>query len=83
MNSLNQADRKFVLHPFTNLSNHESEGPVIIERGEGIYIWDDQGNRLLEGMSGLWCASLGFSEQRLAEAAAKQFAMLVSPLLRS
>lgn len=76
MNSLDQADKQFVLHPFTNPSNHESEGPIIIERGEGIYLWDDQGNRLLEGMSGLWCTSLGFSEHRLAEAAAKQFAQL-------
>lgn len=76
MNSLDQADKQFVLHPFTNPSAHESAGPLIIERGDGIYLWDDKGNRLLEGMSGLWCTSLGFSEHRLAEAAAKQFAQL-------
>ncbi|MFK8083568.1 MAG: aminotransferase [Granulosicoccus sp.] len=76
MNSLAQSDRQYVLHPFTHPSNHESEGPFVIERGEGVYVWDDQGNRLLEGMSGLWCTSLGFSENRLAEAAARQFAQL-------
>ncbi|MFK7993315.1 MAG: aminotransferase [Granulosicoccus sp.] len=76
MTSLDQADKQYVLHPFTQLSSHQSDGPFIIERGEGIYVWDDQGNRLLEGMSGLWCASLGFSEQRLAAAAAKQFTQL-------
>ena len=76
MSSLSQADRQFAIHPFTHLSNHESRGPFIIERGEGVYVWDDQGNRLLEGMSGLWCTSLGFSEHRLAEAAARQFAEL-------
>lgn len=76
MNALPDADRQFALHPFTNLSNHQSQGPFIIERGEGVYVWDDQGNRLLEGMSGLWCTSLGFSEHRLAAAAAKQFAEL-------
>jgi len=76
MPSPDQADRQFSLHPFTDPVAHESSGPFIIERGEGIYVWDDQGNRLLEGMSGLWCTSLGFSEHRLAEAAAKQFARL-------
>ena len=76
MNSLPDADRQFALHPFTHLSNHQAQGPFIIERGEGVYVWDDQGNRLLEGMSGLWCTSLGFSEHRLAAAAAKQFAEL-------
>lgn len=76
MNTLNQADRQYALHPFTNLSGHQKDGPFIIEKGDGIYVWDDQGNRLLEGMAGLWCTSLGFSEQRLIEAAAKQFAQL-------
>ena len=76
MNTLNQADRQYALHPFTNLSGHQKDGPFIIEKGDGIYVWDDQGNRLLEGMAGLWCTSLGFSEQRLVEAAAKQFAQL-------
>ena len=76
MNALADADRQFALHPFTHLSNHQSQGPFIVERGEGVYVWDDQGNRLLEGMSGLWCTSLGFSEHRLAAAAAKQFAEL-------
>ena len=76
MNTLNQADRQFALHPFTNLSAHQQDGPFIIEKGDGIYVWDDEGNRLLEGMAGLWCTSLGFSEQRLIDAATKQFAQL-------
>ena len=76
MSSLHDADRQYALHPFTHLGNHQDQGPFIIERGDGVYVWDDQGNKLLEGMSGLWCASLGFSEQRLAAAAARQFAQL-------
>jgi len=69
-----ERDRQFVLHPFTPLEAHrKSVEPFIIERGEGIHVFDDHGNRFLEGMSGLWCASLGFSEQRLADAAARQF----------
>jgi 4-aminobutyrate--pyruvate transaminase len=76
MNTLNQSDRQYALHPFTNLSGHQKDGPFIIEKGDGVYVWDDQGNRLLEGMAGLWCTSLGFSEQRLIDAAARQFAQL-------
>lgn len=76
MPSLSEIDQQFALHPFTHLSNHQAQGPFVIERGEGVYVYDDKGNRLLEGMSGLWCASLGFSEHRLAEAAARQFAEL-------
>ena len=76
MTTLDKNDRQYALHPFTQLSTHQTDGPFIIEKGEGIYVWDDNGNRLLEGMSGLWCASLGFSESRLADAAAAQFAAL-------
>lgn len=64
------------LHPFTNLKQHEIDGPLIIDRGDGIHIIDDTGRRYIEGMSGLWCTSLGFSEPRLVAAAQKQMARL-------
>ena len=66
-------DIHYTLHPYTNLSVHEKEGPLVITRGEGIHVWDDQGNQYIEGLAGLWCVSLGFSEPRLGKAAAKQF----------
>jgi 4-aminobutyrate--pyruvate transaminase len=69
-------DIHYTLHPYTNLSAHEKEGPLVITRGEGIYVWDDQGNQYIEGLAGLWCVSLGFSEPRLSQAAAKQFDFL-------
>ena len=56
------------LHPFTNLATHPQVGPLVITRGDGIFVEDDQGRRYLEAMSGLWCASLGFSNARLARA---------------
>ncbi len=65
-------DLAFHLHPSTNLRLVQTEGPLVITRGEGVYVYDDEGRRYLEGMSGLWCASLGFSERRLAEAAYRQ-----------
>jgi 4-aminobutyrate---pyruvate transaminase len=65
-------DLAFHLHPSTNLRLVQTEGPLVITRGEGVYVYDDEGRRYLEGMAGLWCASLGFSERRLAEAAYRQ-----------
>ena len=69
-------DQSFHLHPATNLRTVQKEGPLVITRGEGVYVYDDEGRRYLEGMSGLWCASLGFSERRLAEAAYRQMCEL-------
>lgn len=68
-----EVDKKYVVHPYTNLSGHEDVGPFTIVGGEGIYVDDDQGNRFIEALSGLWCTSLGFSESRLVDAAIKQF----------
>jgi len=59
------------LHPFTNLATHPQVDPLVIVRGDGIFVEDDRGRRYLEAMSGLWCASLGFSNQRLADAGSK------------
>src|ERR1700686_4492609 len=67
-----QRDLSFHLHPATNLRTVHTEGPLVIARGEGVYVYDEGGRRYLEGMAGLWCASLGFSERRLAEAAYAQ-----------
>src|SRR6266571_1722419 len=69
-------DQSFHLHPATNLRTLQKEGPLVITRGEGVYVYDDEGRRYLEGMSGLWCASLGFSERRLTEAAHRQMCEL-------
>lgn len=67
-----QKDVDHVVHPYSNLDAHDTRGPLVITRGDGCYVEDENGNRYLEGMSGLWCASLGFSEKRLVEAATKQ-----------
>ncbi len=69
-------DIAYALHPYTNLAAHEEQGPLVITRGEGVYVWDDKDNQYLEGLAGLWCVSLGFSESRLADAATRQFADL-------
>jgi 4-aminobutyrate--pyruvate transaminase len=71
-NSAAARDIAYHLHPFTNLSTHEERGPFIVTKGDGVYVSDDEGNRYIEGLAGLWCTSLGFSEHRLVEAATRQ-----------
>ena len=75
-NSPHARDISYHLHPQTDLSRHEQIGPHIIERGDGIYVFDDEGKSYIEGLSGLWCASLGFSEERLVQAANRQLRTL-------
>jgi 4-aminobutyrate--pyruvate transaminase len=75
-NSAAARDIASLVHPYTNLDKHRTTGPVIMGAGQGCYVEDDNGKRYLEGMAGLWSASLGFSEPRLAAAAARQFAIL-------
>lgn len=69
-------DHAYYVHPYTNLAAHQNERPLVIERGDGVYVVDQDGKRYLEAMAGLWCASLGFSEKRLAEAAHRQLLAL-------
>ncbi|WP_420347137.1 aspartate aminotransferase family protein [Pelagibius sp.] len=75
-NSAVDRDIAYHLHPYTNARKNESEGSLIIDRGDGVYVIDSQGKRYLEAMAGLWCAGLGFSEERLVKAASDQMARL-------
>ena len=71
-NSSTARDIAYHIHPHTNFQQHEDSGSLVITKGEGAYVFDEQGKKYLEAMAGLWCASLGFSEKRLAEVAYKQ-----------
>ena len=60
-NSDSARDIASVLHPYTDARAHEKVGPVIITRGEGVRVWDENGKAYIDTAAGLWCASLGFS----------------------
>ncbi|NKJ48503.1 aspartate aminotransferase family protein [Burkholderia sp. SG-MS1] len=70
--ALQLSDEAHLLHPYTNLSLHESVGAHVITGGDGIHVIDEAGNRYIEGLGGLFCAGLGFSEERLVQAAIRQ-----------
>ncbi len=75
-NSPASRDIAFHLHPYTNPSMLRETGPHIIAHGDGVFVHDVNGKKFYEGMSGLWCTSLGFSEPELVDAAIKQMRTL-------
>jgi 4-aminobutyrate--pyruvate transaminase len=63
-----------LIHPYTNQATLRDTGPLVIERGKGVYIYDSDGKPYLEGMAGLWCTALGYDNEELVEAAAARCA---------
>ena len=75
-NSAVSRDIAYHIHPYTNLKTHQTQGPLVMTRGEGVRVFDETGKGYIEGFAGLWCASLGFSEPRLVAAATRQLETL-------
>ena len=75
-NSIEARDVASLVHMQTNLRKHQQEGPLVIERGEGCRVFDNSGREYIELVAGLWCASLGFSSERLAKVAYEQMRKL-------
>ena len=75
-NSFAARDIAFHIHSQTDLKLHETVGPVVMVSAKGATVTDDAGRTYLEAMSGLWCAALGFSEERLIQAAERQLRTL-------
>jgi putrescine---pyruvate transaminase len=69
-------DSAHFLHPFTDFKDLNERGARVMTKAEGIYIWDSEGKRLLDAMSGLWCVSVGYGRKELAEAAYAQMMTL-------
>ena len=70
---INATDLAYHLHSQTNPQALSREGAYIIVKGDGAHVIDENGKRYIDAMAGLWCASLGFNNQRLGRAAAKQY----------
>ena len=65
-----------ILLGFSDLKRLKTERPLVFERGRGIFIYDENGKDYIESVSCFYCVSLGFSEERLADAAYRQMKML-------
>jgi len=76
LSNLAARDVETLVHPYIDLARFRETGPLIIERGEGIYVYDSDGKPYIEGMAGLWCTALGYGNEELIEAAATQMRKL-------
>jgi len=69
---LQRLDAAHHFHPFTDKSGLAAKGARVITRGEGVWLTDSEGNRIIDGMAGLWCVNIGYGRKELAEVAARQ-----------
>src|SRR6266545_1938059 len=76
LSNLAVRDLETLVHPYTNLATLRETGPLVIERGKGVFVYDNRGKAYLEGMAGLWCTALGYGNEELVEAAAAQMRKL-------
>src|SRR5438045_6841155 len=76
LSNLAARDIETVVHPYTSLAAFRDTGPIVIERGQGVFIHDSEGKSYIDGMAGLWCVSLGYGNEELVEAAAAQMRKL-------
>jgi putrescine aminotransferase len=74
--SLRALDQAHHLHPFTDLHDYSEHGGRIFSRAEGVHIYDSDGNAMLDGMSGLWCCNLGYSQDAIKQAVFEQMQQL-------
>ena len=74
-------DSAHFIHPFTDHGDLATRGARVITKAEGIYVWDSEGEKLLDAMSGLWCVNVGYGRKALAEAAYQQ--MMTLPFYNS
>ncbi|MDE2299692.1 MAG: aminotransferase class III-fold pyridoxal phosphate-dependent enzyme, partial [Burkholderiales bacterium] len=70
------ADAAHYLHPFTDFKSLAHKGSRVITRGDNIYLWDSDGHKILDAMSGLWCVNVGYGRTELIEAATRQMTEL-------
>ncbi|MBO0755237.1 MAG: aminotransferase class III-fold pyridoxal phosphate-dependent enzyme, partial [Bradyrhizobiaceae bacterium] len=76
LSNLAVRDIETLVHPYSNLAAFREMGPMVIDRGEGVWVYDVEGNGYIEGMAGLWCTALGYGNEELVEAAAAQIKKL-------
>jgi putrescine aminotransferase len=74
--ALRQLDAAHYMHPFTDHAALKAKGVRVMVRGDGIYLWDSEGNKILDGMSGLWCVNAGYGRTSISEAVYRQMETL-------
>jgi 4-aminobutyrate---pyruvate transaminase len=76
LSNLAVRDVETVVHPYTNLATLRDVGPLVVERGKGIWLYDSDGKAYIDSMAGLWCTALGYGNEELIETASAQMRKL-------
>ncbi|NBV15275.1 aspartate aminotransferase family protein [Janthinobacterium sp.] len=74
--AIQQMDSAHYLHPFTDFQELASKGARVMVRGDGVYLWDSQGRKIVDGMSGLWCVNVGYGRTSISQAVYRQMETL-------
>jgi len=74
--SLQQDASQYLIHPFVNNAVLKEKGARIMSKADGVYIWDEHGNKYIDAFAGLWCVNLGYGRSELVDAASRQMAIL-------
>lgn len=74
--SLRALDAAHYMHPFTDHEALAAKGVRVMVRGDGVYLWDSEGNKIFDGMSGLWCVNVGYGRTSMSEAVYRQMETL-------
>ena len=69
-------DKAHHIHPFTDPKFFDRRGVRVMTRADGCYIWDSDGNKILDAMAGLWCVNIGYGNKEVVAAASRQLDML-------
>ncbi|MCP4182460.1 MAG: aminotransferase class III-fold pyridoxal phosphate-dependent enzyme [Hyphomicrobiales bacterium] len=72
LSNMQVRDARSILHPYTALHSLDDTGSLVISEGKGVYVYDSHGKAYIEGLSGLWCAGLGFGNEELIDAGKQQ-----------
>jgi len=69
-------DIETLIHPYTDLAAFRETGPLVLERGKGVHVWDSDGKEYIEGLAGLWCTALGYGNDEIVDAVTEQLRRL-------
>jgi adenosylmethionine-8-amino-7-oxononanoate aminotransferase len=67
-----ELDRDHIIHPWIELGSAKTRRPLVVAESEGVYVYDSDGQKMIDGMGGMWCVNIGYAREEMAQAIADQ-----------
>lgn len=74
---ISKIDKRHTLHPWADLATSKVQGDLVMTKGEGYHVFDSEGHRYIDGISGMWCVNIGYANEEMADAISEQIKELV------